>query len=62
MKTIKLIDTFRYKVELARLQDDSYIINYRSKIVGLENKSETIKDYNIASFLFDLKVEELEGQ
>ncbi len=62
MKTIKLVDTFRYVVELEQTEEGTYVVNYGSKVVGLVNRSEVVKDYSIASFLFDLKVEELEGQ
>lgn len=60
-KTIKSIDTFRYKVDLIETINDTYIIKHESKVYGLPSKSEEIHNFKTASFLFDVKVDELEG-
>ncbi len=59
-KTIKEIDTFRYRVELNE-EGNAYKIEYTNKVIDSIGGSEIVTDYNIASFLFDLKVSELEG-
>lgn len=61
IKTIKAIHTKRYEVELVQL-DNAYYIAHNTSVLNEPKFSENITDYNTASFLFDLKVEELEGQ
>lgn len=60
VKTIKQVDTHRYRVELVQ-SGDEYVIHYESKLYGVPSKSELIKDFNFASFLFDMKIDEFEG-
>ena len=59
MKTIKLIITKRYALSLES-NGDEYTITYE-KSHDMPKTSETINDYNMASHLFDLKYQELEG-
>lgn len=59
---IKSINTNRYNIELFQTNNDKYIIKYENNKFHGVNYSELINDYKIASYLFDLKIEELEGQ
>lgn len=61
-KLIKALTTSRYKVELIETDNAQYIVQYEAKRYGERQYSEPVNDYNTASFLFDLKVDELEGQ
>jgi len=61
MKTIKAIHTNRYSIELSESVDNKYIIIYGPKNATVLKSSENIKDLNIASRLFDIKLAELEG-
>jgi hypothetical protein len=58
MKTIKKIETNRYDLALLEA-DDGYTVCYTTKVEKV--KSENIIDYSTASYLFDLKLQELEG-
>lgn len=56
--TIKLISTHRYEIGLYEIEGQ-YIVAYSSSenaVVG-----EPIADFNIASYLFEMKRKELEG-
>jgi len=60
-KTIKAIYMTRYTVELVEASSGDYVVvHYNGSTQGI-NYSEAIKDYNMASYLFDLKVDELSG-
>jgi hypothetical protein len=59
-KVIKAISTNRYEVELSKDQDDMYQIKYVSNILVGASYSECLQDYGMASYLFDLKVADLE--
>lgn len=56
---IKSIITKRFEVELFQYDDGAYCIRY--KISDEDKYSERITDYGTASFMFDLKVADLEG-
>jgi hypothetical protein len=59
-KLIKAYTSGRYRVELHE-EGQGYKVKYEAKRHGEVQSSETIKDYNTASFLFDLKIDEFEG-
>jgi hypothetical protein len=59
-KTIKAYNTKRFKVELYETTGNSYIIKYENTYSEAQY-SEVLNDYNMASYLFDLKIDELEG-
>ncbi len=59
-RLIKSISTSRYNVELLETNHE-YVIKYDNNAYTGVNYSELIKDYKIASELFDMKVDELEG-
>jgi len=56
---IKSIITTRFEVELFQHPDGAYCIRYRVR--DEDSYSERITDYGMASFMFDLKVADLEG-
>lgn len=49
----------RYEVELFQTEDGSYCVRYR--VHGEDKFSERITDYSTASYIFDLKHHDLEG-
>ncbi len=59
-KIIKEVTTHRYQVKLVEL-NNTYVVEYTSNLVQGVNHSEPVNNYNLAAFLFDLKIEELEG-
>jgi hypothetical protein len=61
-KTIKAIYMKRFSVELSETSSGKYVILYRNSFTEGVNYSEIISDYNTASYLFDLKVQDLDGQ
>lgn len=61
-KTVKLIATNKFEVEMLVAKDDSYYIRYHKLFLDNSEFSERITDFKTASYLFDLKVQELEGQ
>lgn len=58
---VKLIGTQRYEIAILKDQDDMYTVAYET-VDKTPQYSEHIVDYNLASFLFDMKRDELEGQ
>ena len=58
---IKALCTKRYKIELFQTPNDAYVIKYENNSYHGVNYSEIINDYKIASELFDMKTDELEG-
>lgn len=58
---IKQLDTKQFIIGLYELASGRYGIAYSRK-PGKPSISEVIQDYNTVSYLFDLKVIELEGQ
>lgn len=60
-KLIKSVSTKRYILELIENYDGLYYIFYDKKQVKLARISEGIKDFNTATHLFDLKLQEFEG-
>lgn len=58
MRKIKGIETQRYVIDLYQL-DSGYQIMWATLDKAVA--SEVIKDYNMASYLMDLKLQELEG-
>lgn len=59
-KLIKSYENPRYKVELLEM-NHSYTIKYENNKIHGVNYSEAIKDFKMASALFDMKLEELDG-
>lgn len=59
---IKAIITNRYSVELFETPCNLYGIKYTNFSTERNEYSELTLDYKMASYLFDLKVDELEGQ
>lgn len=60
-KLIKMIGTKRYEVILRQDQDEMYFIEYENREENVVRKSELLTDFMLASYLFDVKVTELEG-
>lgn len=60
--TIKLIGTKNFEVELYEMPSGLYCIRYENRRLGGSDYSENIQDFKTASYLFDVKVAELEGQ
>lgn len=60
-KVIKAIFTKYYGIELLADQDDLYFIKYEGSGLDGEQKSEPIRDLNLALRLFDLKLQEIQG-
>lgn len=60
MKTIKLIATLKYEIRLIQNEADEYVVYY-NRPDEPERSSEPVYDYNIASFLFDTKLLDLQG-
>jgi hypothetical protein len=60
-KLIKSITTKRYTIELTEKNDGMYYIYYDGKNMKHARLSEAIKDFNTATYLFDLKLREFEG-
>lgn len=60
-KLIKQIDNFRFQISLLQ-REDRYVVKYESKTHGIPSESEVVKDFKIANFLFEVKLNELEGQ
>lgn len=60
-KHLKSVETFRFSVELLENAEGQYILRHQSKVYGEVQQSEVIRDLGIASFLFDIKVDEYEG-
>lgn len=58
---IKAYTTRRYTVELYETSNLSYIVKYENHLLGEPHYSELLSDYNMASYMFDLKCEELQG-
>lgn len=60
-KTIKAIYHKRFTVELVEASNGQFVIVYANNLTQGINYSEAIRDYGTASYLFDLKVDELSG-
>lgn len=60
-KLIKALNTSRYTIELFQTPSDSYVIKYRNNKNYATSFSEPMKDYKMASYMFDLKADELDG-
>lgn len=58
-KTIKLISTKKYELGLFELPNGQYVVMYELND-GKVTISENIQQYSAASYLFDIKLEELE--
>lgn len=59
---IKSITTNRYSVELIEDIDSQYTVLYTHISMPETKVSESINDFYMASYIFDVKVQELEGQ
>jgi len=60
-KTIKAIYMNHFTVELTEASNGEYIVVYYNSRTKGVHYSESIRDYGTASYLFDLKVDELSG-
>lgn len=58
-KTIKMIATKRYEISIVEISSGQYKVAY--EILGKTVISESMNDYNTASFLFEMKRVELDG-
>ena len=63
-KQIKAIYTKNYDLKLMESPVGQYYIMYAKKLTSMNNWlfSENINDLKMACYLFDLKIEEFEGQ
>jgi len=57
---VKEICTNRFEVTLTQI-NDKYMIEFVNTRTDARDSSELIADYHMASYLFDLKVDELTG-
>lgn len=62
-KTIKQISTKNYEIAIVELPDGRYCVFYGHPEDDFEKytSSEPMYDYKLASYMFDLKLRELEG-
>lgn len=60
-KTIKSIMTKRYEAKLVLLPSDMYVVQQTNFGTEVTLNSAYIKDFKIASYLFDLTIDQLEG-
>jgi predicted metal-binding protein len=58
---VKMVGTKKYEIALLKKYNDIYYIRYQKTGVHHEKLSEAIKDYKVASHLFDLKLNDLEN-
>lgn len=58
---VKMIGTKRFEVELYLMPNNEYCIRYENKVLQFSDFSESIQDFKTASILFDLKIQDLEG-
>lgn len=61
VKTIKSIITPRYEVRLVQVESGAYRVAFNSKLNKEPILGEPMDDYNLASLVFDNKVQELDG-
>lgn len=59
-QTIKQVETKKYSISLIQASNDLYYVVYKYKTTGESHASEALRDYGIASYLFDLKISDLE--
>lgn len=59
--TLKSIGTKRYEVELVEVDSGQYCIKTHIYSQEKIDFSELIRDYNVATHIFDAKVKKLEG-
>lgn len=60
-KLLKSVSKKRYDVGLYEKPTGAYVIVFEDTANETTHASEIIQDYNMASFMFDLKVQDLEG-
>lgn len=60
-RTIKAIFTKYYGVELIADSDDLYFVKYEGMGMDGEKRSEPIRDLNLALQIFDMKLQEMQG-
>jgi hypothetical protein len=60
MTLIKEVMTKKYQVLLSQSESGMYYISYHNSL-EFNQISEAIEDYGVASFLFDIKLQEMEG-
>lgn len=59
MKTVKLLGTPRFEIEIAELSNGKYVVVYAS--LGEAHTSEQLDDYHTAAAVFDFHLSALEG-
>lgn len=59
MKTIKMVGTRRFEIELAQLSNSMYVVVY--EVNGQTIASEPMQCFKTAASMFDIKLTELEG-
>lgn len=60
-KLVKAIIAGRYEVSLYEMDDGTFSVQYSTDDIGTVN-THNISDLRMALFMFDTKVDELEGQ
>lgn len=60
-ETVKLIETAKFSLELIRTEDDHYILSHENRHNNVVTQSARIQNFKTASFLFEAKMQELEG-
>ena len=61
MKVIKYVGTLRFDLGLIQYDDGMYAVEYQNGPAAGVEVSEKINQFDTASYLFDLKLRELEG-
>lgn len=60
-KILKSLVTKRFTIELYQLDSGKYCIHYENIAMDLKNYSEPVDDFIIARWLYDKKIQEVEG-
>lgn len=59
VKVIKSIETRSFEISLVQLEHGGFCVMYAKD--DKTHMSEAVNDYKMAAFMFDLKLQELEG-
>ena len=60
-KTVKSFSTEKFDVALLELPNGRYVVAYQTLLSDGPIIGEPVADYHNASFLYDIKIKELEG-
>ena len=60
-RVVKGLTTSKFEVELLQDPDGRYYVRYRHLYDREDQFSEYVTDFSTASYMFDLKIQEMEG-